>query len=384
MDRVQGINTDRLEWCCEEYGITPQGLAKETKIAERTLERLMDGEDVLSVNQLEKLSGYFNRGMLFFLETGSVSAEQIHTPQFRTIANQKQFLSNKVRAIIERAERQRDTYLSLREELDEDERLSFDPPKIPRGNVARAASITREWLDLTSNNDFGTYREAIEAKGALVFLTSGYGGAWQIPKDDPVIGFSLHHEICPVIVVKKHTLSEARQTFTLMHELGHLLLHRESHIVDEGDIAYGDGGDEQQANAFAGLLLVPDSFLRDVNDRNKPDNVSEYDTWLNPQRNSCGVSVEVILRRLLDAGRLSNAEYKAYRKWRATLRIDQDGGGTREWRHREPKHLFGDTYVHTVLDALSANHITLNKASSYLDNLKIKDLHQLAGYYASI
>ncbi len=36
--------------------------------------------------------------------------------------------------------------------------------------------------------------------------------------------------------------------------------------------------------------------------------------------------------------------------------------------------MFGDAYVRTILDALSANHITLNKASSYLDNLKIKDL----------
>jgi hypothetical protein len=40
--------------------------------------------------------------------------------------------------------------------------------------------------------------------------------------------------------------------------------------------------------------------------------------------------------------------------------------------------------VETVLDALSARHITLAKASSYLDNLKIKDLHQLERHFASI
>jgi hypothetical protein len=40
--------------------------------------------------------------------------------------------------------------------------------------------------------------------------------------------------------------------------------------------------------------------------------------------------------------------------------------------------------VRTVLDALSARHITLAKASSYLDNLKIKDLHLLEQHFAGV
>ena len=43
-----------------------------------------------------------------------------------------------------------------------------------------------------------------------------------------------------------------------------------------------------------------------------------------------------------------------------------------------------DPWSFTVLDALSARHITLAKASSYLDNLKIKDLHLLERYYAGV
>jgi len=39
-------------------------------------------------------------------------------------------------------------------------------------------------------------------------------------------------------------------------------------------------------------------------------------------------------------------------------------------------------FVRTVLDALDARNITLAKASSYLDSLKIKDLHQLERHYA--
>jgi hypothetical protein len=37
-----------------------------------------------------------------------------------------------------------------------------------------------------------------------------------------------------------------------------------------------------------------------------------------------------------------------------------------------------------VLDALSGRYITLTKASSYLDGLKINDLHQLERHYAGL
>ena len=168
-----------------------------------------------------------------------------------------------------------------------------------------------------------------------------------------------------------------------MHELGHLLLHKTSSIDDERDL-HSHRGHEHEANAFAGFILVPDSFLNSINDAERPDEVSEYDGWLEHSRKAWGVSSEVILRRLLDVGRLPKNQYEAYRQWRERTVVTQKDGGSREWRNREPLHIFGDTFVRTVLDSLYAHHITLAKASSYLDNLKIKDLHKLEQYYAGI
>ena len=53
----------------------------------------------------------------------------------------------------------------------------------------------------------------------------------------------------------------------------------------------------------------------------------------------------------------------------------------RIYRHREPLNIFGKPYVATVLDALSNKHITLTKASTHLDNLKIHTLHKLEGEF---
>lgn len=378
MERIQSINPQRLAWCCDNHGITPQELAAQLGIVPLRLEAVLAGKDGLTFNQLRQIADYFGRGVLFFLEEGPVDEAQIHTPQFRTLANEKPALSPNLKVLIQRVEKQREIYLTLREELDDADRLHFTPLDLPTANLPEAARLARHWLGLAAENNFETYRTAVEAKGILVFLSNGYSGQWQIAKDDPILGFTLYDPSCPMIVIKKQRW-ETRQTFTLMHELGHLLLHQASVIDDEQDIYEPHTAQEREANAFAGQLLVPDSFLATIEDNKRPDEVAQYDEWLTQSRTAWGVSSEVILRRLVDVGRLPPNKYQSYRQWRQSRTVPE-GRGNRQYRYREPKHIFGNAFVRTVLDALNAQHITLAKASSYLDNLKIQDLHKLEHY----
>jgi len=380
MERIHSINPERIMWCCADYGVTPGYLASELGISAAAVERVMAGQDGMTFNQLRKMADYFGRGILFFLEDGAVDAATVHTTQFRTLANQKPELSCSLKKLIERVEKQRAVYRSLLEDLDITDQMTFNPPKLSCKKLQEAARIARKWLDLSDENDFESYRVAVEAKGILVFRSNGYNGKWQIPKQNPILGFTLFDSTCPVIFIKKQPW-EAQQSFTLMHELGHLLLHKTSSIDDEHDFQ-SHQGHERDANAFAGHILVPDIFLDSIIDTDRPDDVSQYDLWLSRPRKAWGVSGEVILRRLLDTGRLQQNQYYDYRQWRAKLSSQQTKGGTRKYRYREPRHVFGDTFVRTVLDALNARHITLAKASSYLDSLKVSDLHQLEGFYA--
>jgi Zn-dependent peptidase ImmA (M78 family) len=223
---------------------------------------------------------------------------------------------------------------------------------------------------------------ALEKKGVLVFRSNGYNGKWQIGADSPILGFSLYYEDCPLIVVKKQD-ADSQQSFTLMHELGHLLLHKASSIDDETDM-YSHQGMERDANSFAGHLLVPNEFLRQIKDAERPIDVTGYDDWLTLYRRRWSVSGEVILRRLLDTGRLTQQQYAAYREAKANASPAPASKGSRMFRHREPKHIFGDTFVRTVLGALSSRRITLAKASTYLDGLKISDVHALERHYAGL
>jgi Zn-dependent peptidase ImmA (M78 family) len=363
--------------------MTPEDLAHELDISASTMDRLMAGKDGLSFNQLRRIAAFFGRGVFFFLETEPIDEALVHTPQFRTLANQKPELSSKLKALIERVEKQRDIYLSLREDLDDSDSPSFTPPDLGQHEPRAGARIAREWLGLTSQNSFDQYRQALETRGILVFRSNGYSGKWQIPREDPILGFTIYDQVCPVILVKKQTW-ESQQTFTLMHELGHLLHHKSSYIDDEQDLM-SHAGRERYANAFAGHLLVPSSRLRNILDTDRPKDVSQFDQWLEPQRRAWGVSTEVILRRLLDEARLLEREYRAYRTWRSGITVTPTKkGGNREYRHREPRHVFGDSFVRTVFEALGARNVTLAKASSYLDSLKIRDLHKLERYYASL
>lgn len=381
MDRIQSINPTRIAWCCADHGITPETLAAEVGISTDRMSAVLHDGEGLTFNQLRSVANFFGRGVLFFLEPTAVEALQVHTPQFRTLAGQKPELSPRLKNLIERVEKQRQIFLSLQDELDGEDGVPFEAPDLPIHDVATAARRARQWLGLGDKNDFESYRSAVEAKGILVFRTNGYNGKWQIAKESPIAGFTLYDEQCPVIVVKKMA-SEAAQSFTLMHELAHVLLHKTSWIDEETDLRSTQGR-EREANQFAGLVLVPDVFLNQIDDMSRPVEVPMLDEWLRPLHLKWGVSTEAILRRLMDMGRLPQAVYAAYSDLVSSrTHNNEDQSGSRAYRYREPKHMFGDRYVRTVLDSLSAQHITLSKASGYLDGLKIADVHALERFCA--
>ena len=378
MDRIDSINLDRIRWCAAECGVSLDDLAIEAGIPAKALSAQMDDGVGLTFAQLKKLADYFGRGALFFLDTGALDEQRVHTAQYRTLTNQKPELPLAIKKLIERVERHRELYLSLREDFYSDNFLPFDPPAIGAHRPEAAAATIRTWLGLGIANTFEKYRQALERLGILVIRSNGYAGQWQIAKDSPILGFSLYHAVCPVIVVKASRW-ENQQTFTLMHELGHLILHRASSIDDDSDMrpSAGQLREEREANAFAGHLLVPDAFLGQIRDTEQPEFISLFDDWLAPYGKQWGVSVEMILRRLMDAGRLTQDRYSAYRSHARGLVLPEEQGGNRAFRHREPKHIFGNPFVRTVIDALAARRISTSKACAYLDGLKLSDLHQL-------
>ncbi len=383
METIQ-INKERLLWCCREFGETLEDVLEHLKISN------INGEGIFSIPQLKKIANYFKYDILFFLEKKNFQEDKVYSPQFRTLSSQKPTLSGQVKNFIRQTERQRSIYLGLLEdlampikkwypknlEISNDYLLNLDDSKF-----MDFCQRVRSWLGMEPNKGylFEQWRKALENKGLLIILSNGYKGTWQLPKEDAVRAFSLYFEEMPIIAIKKQSIAYTPETFSLLHELAHLLIHKRSFIDNSRDFdshkVY-----EKMANKFAAWILLPEYLLNkiDYSILNKKP-IQDYNSYLRPYAKQWNISVEVILRRFLDKGLLTQKNYNLYREYQqlASEKYAQKRSGGQRLREKEPIKIFGQAYVNTVLDAFNAQKITLLKASRYLDNLKIKYLHKL-------
>lgn len=109
-----------------------------------------------------------------------------------------------------------------------------------------------------------------------------------------------------------NTESEQRQRFTIAHELGHFILHKEDKplFVDKNekilyrnfDSSTGEIKKEREANAFAAALLMPRFLLRQVISK-APNNVDDVVNYLATEFN---VSEQAMSFRLSNLGYLNN------------------------------------------------------------------------------
>ena len=112
----------------------------------------------------------------------------------------------KIKKIIENVVAQQNVYLALQDDLDI-EVENFLGLDLQNLSVKEQGCKVRQWLGIDNSKKmtFKDYRSLVESKNILVFLSAGYNGAWKIPNDSSVIGFSFYHEKVPVIFIKKES-----------------------------------------------------------------------------------------------------------------------------------------------------------------------------------
>ncbi len=164
------------------------------------------------------------------------------------------------------------------------------------------------------------WRRAIEEKGVFVFKSS-------LQQRD-VSGFCLYDEEFPVIYLNNSTAT-TRQIFTLFHELAHILVQTSGVTKLDERYITSLAGDAKRievfCNRFAAEFLVPTPDFQQrilglsLNDDSMAALAGEYK-----------VSREVILRRLLDLGLVSQVYYESRAaRWRREYedRPRSEGGG---------------------------------------------------------
>lgn len=162
---------------------------------------------------------------------------------------------------LRRARERREIALQLSGELDEDVsafELLASTSERPREVAARIRRWTgvslaqqRGWGD--SREAFREWRALLEDRGILPLQFT----------DVPVAvarGFSISERVLPVVAANSKDLPVAR-TFTLFHELAHLMLNQGGLCDFEGPKTSASKKTEQFCNEVASRVLIPDEAL---------------------------------------------------------------------------------------------------------------------------
>ena len=174
---------------------------------------------------------------------------------------------------------------------------------------------------------FNTWRGKVEAFGVLVFQMESVA-------PDEVSGFAISEPILPVIAVSKKNTPFARRTFSLLHELTHLML-RESGVSDL-DVDAARPPEDQRVEVFcnhvaAATLMPRERFLAEEVMHTRSGRADWPDDEIEELAKQYSVSREAVVRRLLTFDRTTEAFYQTKR--------DQYGAEREAQRARERARL---------------------------------------------
>ena len=211
------INLKILRQCREQMSLTVDDVQKEIK----TIQQIEAGERNPTFRQLDELADLYGVPRWVFI--ANELPETYHyaqKPAFRKYKNTFRTTDRNIPRLIARVEQYRDLYLELKRDMGEDI-TDFSPPEsIRTKSPENAAAIVREWLPQSNSTGLDSLRSRLEQKSIFVFLTDVYRGWSHI--DRAFRGLSIYDKQFPIIIINATDWRKA-QSFTLFHELAHLL-----------------------------------------------------------------------------------------------------------------------------------------------------------------
>ncbi|MCG7852856.1 MAG: XRE family transcriptional regulator [Methanosarcinaceae archaeon] len=360
--RVENINKDILRQCREQIGLSLPDVAKKVpKIA-----AIEQGDQKPTFKQIDTLADLYKVPRWVFISDHLPEKYQFDKaiPAFRqlTDSNADVFSEHKVRSLTARVDRFRELILELREDMGEPV-TAFHPPDLKRNATPDfVAQQVRDWLDVTEESfEFSKWKEMLEEKNIFVFMTSKYMG-WSHVDRALLRGLAIYHQKLPIIIINDSDAKKA-QSFTLFHELGHLL-RKESAIDDWG--AYHQQV-ERWCDELSGNVLMPaEQILSAVDNIDDLDAVKDIAKCFKVSPYACLVRLRQMM--IIDQGAYLGfeAQLKAeYRKLQEKLK-ESDSGPARN-RPQEVLKQYGHIYANALFQAYHNKEIGLHKLCQAFD-----------------
>lgn len=359
--QVENINPEILRQCREQIGLAFADVEKKIK----KVASIEEGKQKPTFNQLNILSELYNVPRWVFISEFLPEQYQFNkaVPTFRQFAYDRAelFSDHKVRSLTARVERLRNLILELRDDMREPVE-QFAPPELQKNDKPETtAKQVRAWLGTQENLGFQQWKEKLEDKGIFIFLTSKYKG-WSHIDKALFRGLAIYHSFLPIIIINDSDGKKA-QSFSLFHELGHLL---------RGESAIDDWDDHQQqverwCDELAGNVLMPaEPFCAAVHDVNDLDAIKQIAKRFKASAYACLVRLRQL--RMIDQSTYSEFEAQLKEEYaKLQKKLKETPGGPARNRPQEVLNQYGHIYARALFQAYHNQEICLHKLSQAFD-----------------
>ena len=365
------VNNAILVWARQELNITQEEVADRMG---RNIEDIInweEGKDYPTYAQLEKLAYTIYKRPLAVFFFPNIPNIPKNNGKFRTLDNE---IFNEIPTrIIELMNQARVMQLNL-QELDSNSRIRITELELDiheQNFYEKLRDVLGVDLELQKkaknmSDAFEMWRSAFYECGVYVFKEAF--------KDNSFSGFCLYDIKYPVIYIN-NSMSYSRQIFTLFHELCHILIKTSG--IDKANDDYISRLEldnrklEMICNMFAGKFLVPTNDLLKL-----IDNVEINEKNIEKLSKKYSVSRDVILRKLLDMGKISKEAYEKkhsdYQEEMYRKPINSGGGNY----YNTKKAYLGENYINDVCSNYYSGKIDLYETANYL-NVRVEAIPQL-------
>jgi Zn-dependent peptidase ImmA (M78 family)/DNA-binding XRE family transcriptional regulator len=377
------VRPQLLAWARQSAGLELEVAAKKAGVKPDRLESWERGERRPTIKQLRTLGNIYKRPIaIFYLPEPPAGFQALR--DFRrlpgTIVTTE---SPALRLQIRRAQDRRELALDLYQVV-EGEPPSISLPATLSDDPEDLAGRIREFLGIRYEDQIGwsagyeafnRWRAALENAGALVFQATDV-------EVSEMRGFSVYGERLPAIVVNIKDSVRGR-IFSILHELAHIVLRQGGLCNFRPEDVPMATTDEQRTEVFcnwvAGATLVPRRFLlREgiVSDKRRDTDWTDED--IRDLADRYGASSEVLLRRLLINGRISDAFYQTKVEEIRKEYAAAAGGGRGGFAppHRIAIGSAGPLFVRLVLRSYYTDQITASDVADFLD-VRLKHLGRI-------
>ncbi|MBC6414888.1 MAG: ImmA/IrrE family metallo-endopeptidase [Bdellovibrionales bacterium] len=365
MNKIPQINTEILKKCREQMGVSYSEVKKKVP----TIIEIEKGKKSPTPPQLTKLEELYQvPRWVFIAKKLPLEYQYEKKPSFRKFKKSEAFNSFKIRRLLSKVEQYRNLFLELRQDLDEPIQ-PFKIPFTPSNSAEETAKQVRKWLNLKEPLDFDSYRKKIEEQNIFIFMTSKFQ-SWAKADRESFRGMSIFHDRLPLIIINDSDYKKAR-SFTLFHELGHLLKKKMSINCESIN-----NKEEKWCDELAGCILIPSkSEFQNFSFKTLSD--------LEKGAKKFKVSTYAFLVRLKHLKLISQSEYQKFEKQlreefnKLQKKFKKNPPPLSRNRSKETRFQFGNGFVRTVMQVLNNKELTLYKASKILD-LKVPQVLKLS------